>query len=170
MAVLDYSKPRNSNFSAAGQDLFKIMERLLGNQNLLKLLKYSVPNALGKEDLTDEEKAELVNKNIKVIPEIVLPEDNGSVVIVSFDGFIPNDNNPVFRDNVITFDVLCYLDTWLMNDYMLRPYKIMHEIDAMFNSSKLNGIGRVDFVSANSLILSSELAGFTLTYRVINDV
>ena len=53
---------------------------------------------------------------------------------------------------------------------MLRPYKIMHEIDGMLNRSRLNGIGKVDFVSANSLILSEELAGFTLVYRVINDV
>ena len=46
----------------------------------------------------------------------------------------------------------------------------MGEIDGMLNNSKLNGIGTIDFIGANQLLLSSELAGFSLTYRVINDV
>ena len=168
--MFDLATPKDSNFSDTGKDLFNIMERLLGNQRLLKLLLYSTPGALLEDDLTDEEKGSLINNNIKVTPEIVLPDNDGSLVIVAFDGFVPNETNPQFRDNIINFDIVCYLKNWLMDDYMLRPYKIMHEIDKMFNESKLNGIGKVKFVSANSLILSSDLAGFTLTYRVINDV
>ena len=168
---IDNAKMTRSSFDATGKDLYKIMEKMLANQSLLKLLKYSTADALtNKKDLTEEEKSELINKNIKVVPELTIPEEQGSYVIVGFDGFVTNENNPEFRDNVITFDVLCYMDTWIMDDYMLRPYKIMHEIDAMFNKSKLNGIGKVDFVSANSLILSADLAGFTMVYRVINDV
>ena len=168
---IDNAKMTRSNFNATGKDLYKIMEKMLANQNLLKLLKYSTPDALtSKRDLTEEEKSELVNKNIKVVPQLPIPEEEGSFIIVAFDGFVTNENNPEFRDNMITFDVLCFMDCWIMNDYMLRPYKIMHEIDEMFNNSKLNGIGKVDFISANSLILSSELAGFTMVYRVVNDV
>ncbi len=168
---IDNTRITRSNFDSTGKDLYRIMERMLGNQNLLKLLKYSTPDALtSKEDLTEEEKSELINTQIKVVPQLPIPEEEGSYVIVGFDNFIPNETNPEFRDNVITFDVLCYMDSWIMDDYMLRPYKIMHEIDEMFNKSKLNGIGRVDYISSNSLILSSELAGFTMMYRVINDV
>ena len=46
----------------------------------------------------------------------------------------------------------------------------MGEIDGMLNKSQLNGIGTVEFIGANQLLLSSDLAGFSLTYRVINDV
>lgn len=167
---VDFTKPKKSSFSVAGDDLYKIMQKLLSNQNLLKLLAFSSADALSKEDLTDEQVSGLIGTNIKVIPKLPIPEEVGSYIIISFDNFIPNDNNPVFRDNLITFDVLCYLDDWLMDDYLLRPYKIMHEIDEMFNGSKLNGIGRVEFIGANSLILSADLAGFTVNYRVINDV
>ena len=57
-----------------------------------------------------------------------------------------------------------------MNGYQLRPYKIMGEIDGMLNNQKLNGIGTTEFVSANQLLLNNELAGYTLMYRVVNDV
>ena len=112
----------------------------------------------------------MLNNNIRVVPKLPFNDSQESVVIVTFDSFMENGNNPEFRDNIIMIDVLCPVSSWIMGDYMLRPYKIMHEIDGMLNRSRLNGIGKVDFVSANSLILSEELAGFTLIYRVINDV
>ena len=46
----------------------------------------------------------------------------------------------------------------------------MHEIDGMLNKTKLTGIGVVNFLSSNALILSEELAGFTMSYVVINNV
>lgn len=161
--------PRNSSFQASGQDLKKIATDMLENQNLLKLLKYSTTDALQKPDVTVREKAAMLNKNIRIVPQLPYESEQESVLIISFDSFVTNANNPEFRDNVIMIDVLCPVTTWLMDDYMLRPYKIMHEIDGMLNRQKLNGIGKVDFISANSLILSKELAGFTITYRVIND-
>lgn len=167
---IDLVTPRNSSFESSGKDLQKISNKFLNNQNLLKLLKHSTPDALSRPDISNDIKAEMINKNIRVVPKLPFNQSQESVIIITFDSFITNDNNPEFRDNVIMIDVLCPIDTWVMSDYMLRPYKIMHEIDGMLNRSKLNGIGKVDFVSANSLILSEELAGFTLAYRVINDV
>lgn len=166
----DFVTPRNSSFSASGEDLKKISGLMLDNQRLLKLLKFPTPDALIKENLTPKEKAEMLNKNIRIVPKLPFSDTQESVIIITFDSFVTNANNPLFRDNVIMIDVLCPVDTWVMDDYMLRPYKIMHELDGMLNHSKLNGIGEVNFISANSLILSEELAGFTVMYRVINDV
>ena len=56
-----------------------------------------------------------------------------------------------------------------MENYQLGLYLIMGEIDGMLNKA-INGIGTVEFIGANQLLLSSDLAGFSLTYRVINDV
>lgn len=167
---IDLVTPRNSNFEASGKDLQQISNKILNNQNLLKLLKYSTPNALSQPNLKSKDVQSMMNKNIRVTPKLPYTSDQESVIIISFDSFTTNNNNPEFRDNVIMIDILCPVDSWIMNDYMLRPYKIMHEIDSMLNNSKLNGIGKVNFVSANSLILSEELAGFTLVYSVINDV
>jgi hypothetical protein len=167
---IDLTKPKDSNFEATGKDLKDIMFKLMTNEDLLKLLKYTTTDALTKPDLTPEEKQAIINDNIKVVPKLPVPDAVGSYIIIMFDTFTPNPNNTEFRDNVIIFDVICHADTWVMEDYMLRPYKIMHELDSMFNKSKLNGIGKVEFVAANSLVLTTELAGFTMMYKVINDI
>lgn len=167
---IDTTKPRSSSFSSSGKDLQKIVTMITGNQKILKLLKYPIANAVQKPDLTREEVRGLLNKNIRIVPKIPFDDNQESVLIITFDNFITNNNNPEFRDNVIMIDVLCPTETWIMDDYLTRPFKIMHELDQMLNRSKLNGIGKVEFVSANSLILSEELAGYTLLYRVINDV
>lgn len=167
---IDLVTPDHSSFESAGLDLQKIVARLVSEQRLLKLLKYPVADALSRPDLTKEDIRDMMNKNIRVVPKLPYQDSQESVIIITFDGFMENRSNPEYRDNIIMIDVLCPTDTWVMNDYMTRPFKIMHEIDKKLNRSKLNGIGKVDFVSANSLILSEELAGYTLVYRVINDV
>ena len=162
--------PLESTFRTAEKDLFKVMDKLMSNKNLQKLLYYPVKNAYDQPELTQEQALSLINRNIRVVPKLTIDEEVESYIIVTFDNFITNANNPLFRDNIITFDIICHMDTWVMNDYQLRPYKIMGEIDAMINKQKLNGIGRADFISANQLLLNDELAGYSLMYRVINDV
>jgi len=36
----------------------------------------------------------------------------------------------------------------------LRPYKIVGEIDAMMNNAKLSGIGELNFITCNDLVLN----------------
>ena len=170
MACGSFANKQETTFLTAQKDLFGIVTKFINNENLKKLLYHATKDALEKPDLSQEQTLGLLHKNIRVVPKIEVEETVESYVIITFDNFVTNANNPQFRDNIITFDIICHLEHWTMENYRLRPYLIMGEIDAMFNNEKLNGIGKVDFVSANQLLLSSELAGFTLTYRVINDV
>lgn len=167
---MDLVQTQETTFLTAQKDLFKIVQKFINNEKLKKLLFYPVKDALDRKNLTSEETLGLLHKNIRVIPKLQVNEDVQSYIIIGFDGFTTNANNPEYRDNIITFDVICHLDSWVMENYQLRPYLIMGEIDGMLNNSKLNGIGTVEFIGANQLLLSSELAGFSLTYRVINDV
>ena len=167
---LDLYKPTKSTFLTAEKDIFNIVDKMLNNENLKKLLYYPVKDAYRQPNLSQEQTIGLVHKNIRVVPKLQIDEEVESYVIITFDGFTTNANNPEYRDNIITFDVICHFDSWVMENYQLRPYLIMGEIDGMLNKSKLNGIGTVEFIGANQLLLSSDLAGFSLTYRVINDV
>lgn len=164
---IDFSK---STFMTAEKDLFSIVEKLLSNHNIKKLLYYPVKNAMGQPNLSDEQSLGLIHKNIRVVPRLTVDEDVESYVIITFDSFVTNANNPEFRDNIITFDIICHMDTWVMDNYQLRPYKIMGEIDGMLNNKSLNGIGVTEFIGANQLLLNDKLAGYTLMYRVVNDV
>lgn len=167
---LDLFTPIKSTFLTAEKDLFGIVDKMLNNENLKKLLYYPVKSAFREPNLTQEQTLGLIHRNIRVVPKLQIEEEVESYVIITFDGFTTNANNPEYRDNMITFDIICHMDTWVMENYQLRPYKIMGEIDGMLNNQKLNGIGVVEFVGANQLLLNSELAGYTLMYRVVNDV
>jgi hypothetical protein len=52
----------------------------------------------------------------------------------------------------------------------LRPYKIIGEIDAMFNNKKLTGIGTLQFLGCNNLVLNDQLMGLTAVYQAIHGV
>ena len=66
------------------------------------------------------------------------------------------------------FDIICHTDYWDLGDYRLRPLKIAGYIDGILNNSKLSGIGTLQFLTANELILNEQLSGYTLVYEAIH--
>jgi hypothetical protein len=84
---------------------------------LKKLLFHTTPTALKERDLTAEETYELFGKNIKIVPKLVIDNSVLSYIIIGFDNFIPNESNPEFRDNVISFDIICHFDQWQLEDF-----------------------------------------------------
>ena len=113
----------------------------------------------------------LVNEGyVRLSPKIRMPEHEEvkSYLLISTDNFEPNDNNDYYRDCVLTFDIICHIDEWDLGDYRLRPLKIAGYIDGLLNNAKLSGIGTLNFISCNELILNEDLAGYTLTYRAIH--
>ena len=55
-----------------------------------------------------------------------------------------------------------------MKDFELRPYKIAAELDTMFNEQRLTGIGKLEFLGANQMILTDEYAGLCVMYQAIH--
>lgn len=79
------------------------------NKNLCKILYYTDRDALDRPALTDKQKMELMGKNIKIVPKIYVDGSVLAYVIISMDNFTPSAN-PQFRDNIITFDIICHFD------------------------------------------------------------
>ena len=106
----------------------------------------------------------------KLEPKIKMQEheDIKSYIIISFDNFTPNMTNPEFRDCTISFDVICHTDYWDIGNYRMRPVKILGYIDGILNNEKLSGIGTLNFMGANELILDENLSGYTLMYRAVH--
>jgi len=50
----------------------------------------------------------------------------------------------------------------------LRPYKIAAEIDSMLDGKHLTGIGNLEFLGANQILLTDEYAGLCLMYQAIH--
>ncbi len=167
MRVGEYFDKPESSFLIIEKDLEKIVDRMLKNPRLLKLLYYREADALSKPSLTNAQKMKLINNEIKIVPYLAIDKNCPIFVIVTFDNFTPNAAHNYYRDCTLSFDILCHPDHWNLGNYQLRPYKIAGEIDAMFNNQKMIGIGTLTFMGANNLVLNEQLMGLTLLYRSI---
>lgn len=160
-------KPKSS-FLSAEKDLNIIVNKLLSNERLKRLLYYNSSDALKKENITEEQSYSLIGKNIITVPKLYVNNEYISYIIVTFDNFSKNETNPEFRDNIVEFDIICNFDLWRLDDMQLRPYKIAAEIDSMLDKTHLTGIGKLEFLGANQLVLNSEYAGICLMYQAIH--
>lgn len=157
----------HSSFLSVEKDMEIIVNCLLNNNRLKRLLFYTTPDALDKPDITDEQTIEMIGKQIKNIPKVQIDKELLNYVIISFDNFTET-SNPEFRDNTISFDIICHFDQWQLKDFKLRPYKIAAEIDSLINDKKMSGIGRIQFVGASQIVLNDEFAGLTLIYKAVH--
>ena len=163
MKIETYKYPKSS-FLSMEKDMSIIVDYFLKNERLKKLLYYTTPDCLSKSNLTDDETFGMFGQNIKIIPKLYVDGSVLNYVIISFDNFTESEN-PEFRDNIVEFDIVCHFDQWHLQGVQLRPYKIAAEIDSMFNGKVLTGIGKLDFLGANQIILTDEYAGLCLMYR-----
>ena len=166
MRIDGYHIPKSS-FLSMEKDTGIIINEMLKNNRLKKLLYYTTSDAMEKPNLTEDESLSLLGTNIKIVPKLYVDGSVLNYVLINFDNFIPSEN-PEFRDNTIQFDIICHFDQWNLKDYALRPYKIAGEIDSMFNLKKLTGIGYLEFVGATQIVLSDEFAGLCLMYRTVH--
>lgn len=167
MKIQSYVYPKSS-FLSAEKDMNIIVDRMMKNDRLKKMLYYTSRDCLSKPRLTDEQTIEMFGKNIRIVPKVYVDGSVLNYIIVSFDNFTRNGNNPEFRDNIIEFDIICHFDQWHMKDFELRPYKIAAELDTMFNGQRLTGIGKLEFLGANQMILTDEYAGLCVMYQAIH--
>ena len=167
MKIQNYTYPKSS-FLSAEKDMNIIVDRIMKNDRLKKMLYYTTRDCLDKPKLTDDETIEMFGKQIKIVPKLYVDGSVLNYMIISFDNFSPNANNPEFRDNIIEFDIICHFDQWHMKDFELRPYKIAAELDSMFSGQKLTGIGKLEFLGANQMILTDEYAGLCVMYQAIH--
>ena len=157
-----------SSFLGMVKDTSLIMNKILSNKNLLKLIYYTTADWEQKPDLTSAEiKSLFENKQISNVPKIEIDETKMNYLRISFDDFTPNVTNDFYRDSIIEVKILCHFDDWDLGDFELRPYRIAGEIDAMLDGQHLTGIGELTFIGANQDIYDDEYGGLTLRYLAI---
>ena len=153
-------------FAVMGDNTFKILNKLVNNQRICRLLKYQVRDPFS-DKYEDVDGIELLNKQILAVPKVFdASTEKMSYIIAVFDNFVVNQFNPDFKISTVRFDIACPYDEWLLDENSLRPYLIMQEIDNMFNQGKLAGIGNLQFHRADMLTLSPQLGGFSMEYKI----
>jgi hypothetical protein len=160
-----YSK---QHFLDTGSNLRKILNKILKNDTLIKLLYYNSSNVDSEPNLTNEQKVALVNDLIRLYPRLPKDSEFKNYIVIQMDAFNTIDDDYLFRGFTLTFDVFCHVDNWIMDDYMLRPLKILHELDSMFNNSKLDSLGPVVFLGSDQIVLNEDMMGYSIYFRIVN--
>lgn len=172
------SKPLKSSFLSCEKDAETIIRKLFVesrpfSDELKRLLLINTKDCLEKsnqnynEIVKNTSVKELIDKGyISLVPKIRIGEHEEikSYIILTFDNFT-GTSNPEYRDCTVTFDILCHTDCWMLTDYQLRPFKIMGIIDGILNKTKLSGIGELQFLGGNELVISEDLSGYTLMFQ-----
>ena len=159
-----------SSFLSMEKDYAEIVNKMLSNQRLLKLLYYRQKDCLQGADLTQEQIYSMINNQIKIIPMLQVTTECPIYVLILMDNFKPNATNPEFRDCNIVFCILCHPDHWNLGNFQLRPQKIAGEIDAIFNNQKLSGIGTLQFYDGDTILMDDDLMGMMLVYKAIHGI
>ena len=167
MKIQSYTYPKSS-FLSLEKDLGILVNLLMKNDRLKKLLYYTSKDCLNKPALTEDQTIDLFGKNIKIVPKLEINELKTNYLFITFNGFVKNATNPEFRDNFLEIDILCPFDQWQLQDFELRPFKIAGEIDSMLNHQRLTGIGELDFVGAEKIMENNEFGGLCLLYRAVH--
>ena len=110
----------------------------------------------------------MLSKSIKTVPKFYVDGAVLNYVLITFDNYSTNATNPEFRNSFITFDIVCHSNQWQLSQSQLRPYRIAAEIDMMLNEKRLSGLGKLNFLSANQIILNDEFAGISLMYSAVH--
>lgn len=165
-----YEFPKSS-FLGMAKDTSLIINKIIGNKKVLRLIYYNSPDCLdwgSDKDLTSEQIKELFEtRQISHIPQVQIDKEKKSYLRVTFDDFTPNMTNPFYRDHIVEIKIICHFDDWSLKDFELRPYRIAGEIDSMLDGQHLTGIGELNFLGASQDIYDNEYGGITLRYLAI---
>jgi hypothetical protein len=157
-----------ANFEELNTNILLSIQMILANQNLCKYLYYADSNPISQTTISDT--SILLMNNLYPLPKIPNAETGKiSIVNVYFPSLKTGKKNPGFRKDVLCFDVMCHLDTWMI-DEGIRPYSICREIDKMFNDKQISAlsINRVYFDSANIRQYSDYFYGYYMVYELTN--
>lgn len=155
------------NCAEIGENLQKIIKRLMANDNLIKLLYYSDKDPLSKPNLSEEQKQkEIFEKLIKIVPRVGPKEDAKSIIAITVVKGNTNIENSEFRNVVIRAEVFVPMTQWLIKDSNLRPFAILGEIQKSLNDKSINGLGKMTGGSFEINFFSEEISCYTQYFDI----
>ena len=128
-----------------GENLQKIVARLMANDNLVNLLYYTDKDPLSQPPLTEEQKQKQVFDNlIRIVPRVGPKENANSIVVIRVTKGEKDYQNSEFKNISIAIEIFVPLTQWYIKDSNLRPFAIMGEIESSLSGKTINGLGRME--------------------------
>jgi hypothetical protein len=149
------------NCAEIGENLQKIMKRLMANDNLVNLLYYTDKDPLSHPSLTEEEKREKIyEKLIKIIPRVGPKETASSIIAIRVVGGSKLGSNTEFRNIKISIEVFVPLTQWIIKNSNLRPFAILGEIEKSLQGKTINGLGKIEGGDFDLNFLTEEISAY----------
>lgn len=155
------------NCREVGENLQKIVKRLMANDNLVNLLYYTDKDPLNQPHLTDQQKAtEVFEKLIKIVPRVGPKEDAKSIISIRVVGGSKLLSNTDFRDVKISIELFVPLTQWIIKDTNLRPFAILGEIEESLDGKIVNGLGKMRGGDFSLNFLTEEIGAYEQTFWI----
>ena len=155
------------NCRDVGENLQKIVSRLMANDKLVNLLYYTEKDPYSEKPLTEEEKKKLIfEKLIKIVPRVGPKEAAASMIVIRVPRARTNPENIEFKDLLIEIEVFVPLTQWIIKDSNLRPFAIMGEIQESLNEKTINGLGKMTGGDFDLNFLSDEISCYVQSFSL----
>ena len=157
------------NCAELGENLQKIVKRLMANDNLVNLLYYTDKDPLAQPHLTEEQKQkDVFEKLIKIIPAVEPRNDEKSVIAVRVTNGNKLGSNSEFRKIRISIEVFVPMTAWIFKNTNLRPFAILGEIEKSLQGKVVNGLGKIEGGDFELNFLTKEMSAYSQDFWIIS--
>ena len=155
------------NCAEVGENLQKIMTRLMANDNLVNLLYYTDKDPLNQPHLSSEDKKKLIyEKLIKLIPRVGPKESAISIIAIRVVNGRKDTSNTEFRNIKVSVEVFVPLTQWIIKDTNLRPFAILGEIEKSLEGKTINGLGKIEGGDFDLNFLTEEIGAYEQVFWI----
>ena len=155
------------NCAEMGENLQKIISRLMANDDLVKLLYYTDKDPLSHNNLSPAEKQTLIfDKLIKAIPRVEPKETVNSIVVVRVTNGRKNQTNNEFREIMVSIETFVPLTQWYFKSTNLRPFAIMGEVQKSLDDKTINGLGKMTGGDFSMLYITDEIVCYEQIFNL----
>lgn len=184
---VDLTKKVKSSFFSVEKDIEEIVKKLFIEnledhpahvEALKRLLIINTKDCL---DMSNKKYSDFVNKMtikdlfdkgyIRGKNKIKFPEHEEvkSYLIIDFGNWFPAATNPIeFRDCTVTITIICNTDYQELPNYASRYYKIAGYVDGILAESRLSGLGKLHFATADEITLNENESGLMIMYNAVH--
>lgn len=156
-----------SIISNVNKTLYAIKNKLLNNNDLTKLLFYSVANPLEQSDLTTAQKNTVITLN-PIVEYNTDPNNtiNNFISIgIPMIGFGDKTEGVLIRFDIA---IVCHVDYWELNNNRLRLMSAADIVFSELNEQKFSLSGKLIIDSYKPEIFQDNLVGYRMTGFVVD--
>ena len=155
------------NCAEIGENLQKIITRLMANDDLVNLLYYTDKDPLSQPHLSDGEKKEKIYEElIKIVPNVPDRKDARSVIAVRVTDGNKLSSNTEFREIKISIEVFVPFTSWIIKNTNLRPFAILGEIQKSLEGKMVNGLGKIEGGDFDLSFLTQEMSAYEIIFWI----